>query len=157
QVLVVEPDDSRREEIQRLIDADDVQVVAPIDQREALTMLTKQRPDCVVINPAATTFVEQLADHGENGDGLAQLPVIVYGPPQHGDGEWSRLADSYALRQAGTPDRLLDLIVLFTHRTVRQLADDKRQMLIDLHDSDRILADKRVLIVDDDMRNIFAL
>src|SRR5262249_3213050 len=51
QVLVVEPDDSRREEIQRLIDADDVQVVAPIDQREALTMLTKQRPDCVVINP----------------------------------------------------------------------------------------------------------
>ena len=51
-----------------------------------------------------------------------------------------------------SPDRLLDLMVLFTHRTVRQLADDKRQMLVDLHDSDRILAGKKVLIVDDDMR-----
>jgi len=46
---------------------------------------------------------------------------------------------------------------LFTHRTVRQLADDQRRMLVELHDSDRILAGKKVLIVDDDMRNIFAL
>jgi HAMP domain-containing protein/signal transduction histidine kinase/CheY-like chemotaxis protein len=157
-VLVVEPDRSRREEIQELVGADDVQVVAPDDQREALTLLTKQRPDCVVVNPAATTFVEQLAAASrENGDSLAQLPLILYGQPQQGDGEWNRLADIYAVRQADSPNRLLDLIVLFTHRTVRQLSDDKRQMLIDLHDSDRILADKRVLIVDDDMRNIFAL
>jgi len=48
-------------------------------------------------------------------------------------------------------------MVLFTHRTIRQLSEEKRQMLVNLHDSDRILAGKKVLIVDDDMRNIFAL
>src|SRR4029079_13927159 len=87
----------------------------------------------------------------------SQLPVIVYGQQTDGDGIWNRLADTCTLRQVNSPDRLLDLMVLFTHRTVRQVDSDKRQMLIDLHDSDRILANKKVLIDDDDMRNIFAL
>ena len=56
-----------------------------------------------------------------------------------------------------SPERLLDLTALFPHRTVGQLPDDKRQMLLDLHESDQVLAGKKVLIVDDDMRNIFAL
>jgi len=48
-------------------------------------------------------------------------------------------------------------MLLFTHRTVSQLPEAKRQMLVDLHDSDQLLAGRKVLIVDDDMRNIFAL
>src|SRR4029079_3657811 len=87
----------------------------------------------------------------------SQLPVIVYGQQTDGDGAWNRLADPCTVRQVSSPDRLLDLMVLFTHRTVRQLADDKRQMLIDLHDSDRILTGKKVRVAGDDMRNIFAL
>jgi CheY-like chemotaxis protein len=93
----------------------------------------------------------------DNGHSSAQLPVIVYGPQSDGNGVWNRLADSCTLRHVNSPDRLLDLMVLFTHRTVRQLTEDKRQMLIDLHDSDQILVGKKVLLVDDDMRNIFAL
>jgi len=164
QVLVVEPDQSRRQEIMSLVAADDVQVAAADDHTKALELLSSAKPDCVVVNPTMTGFAERLAtrSHGNgssNGSGqtLSQLPVIVYGQPGEGDGVWNRLADSYTLRQASSPDRLLDLMVLFTHRTVRQLDSDKRQMLIDLHDSDRILANKKVLIVDDDMRNIFAL
>ena len=57
------------------------------------------------------------------------LPVIVYGPSATADGAWNRLADACTLRHVDSPDRLLDLTVLFTHRTVRQLAEDKRQML----------------------------
>src|SRR5204862_1333516 len=109
-------------------------------------------------NPAVTAVAERLAElKSENGHNLAQLPLIVYGQQPDGNGVWNRLADACTLRQATSPDRLLDLAVLFTHRTVRQLAEDKRKMLTDLHDSDRILAGKKVLLVDDDMRNIFAL
>jgi CheY-like chemotaxis protein len=158
QVLVVEPDKKRREEIKRLVAADDVLVATPDDGEQALELLAKQKPDCVVVNPSVTLVAEKLATvKNENGSSLSQLPVIVYGQQGEGDGVWNRLGDTCTLRQVNSPDRLLDLMVLFTHRTVRQLADDKRQMLIDLHDSDRILAGKKVLIVDDDMRNIFAL
>src|SRR5262245_11987803 len=158
QVLVVEPDKQRREEIKRLVAADDVLVATPDDGEQALELLARQKPDCVVVNPSVTVVAEKLATvKNENGSSLSQLPVIVYGQQGEGDGVWNRLGDTCTLRQVNSPDRLLDLMVLFTHRTVRQLADDKRQMLIDLHDSDRILAGKKVLIVDDDMRNIFAL
>jgi CheY-like chemotaxis protein len=156
----VEPDKTRREEITRLVAADDLQVSAPADAKEALRMLATQKPDCVVVNPTMTAVAEELAmSKSQNGDGngFSQLPVIVYGQQADGNGAWNRVADACTLRQVSSPDRLLDLMVLFTHRTVRQLAEDKRQMLIDLHDSDRILAGKKVLIVDDDMRNIFAL
>jgi CheY-like chemotaxis protein len=158
-VLVVEPDKTRREEIKQLVAADDVHVTAPDDHAEALKILAKQKPDCLVVNPSETAIAENLATtlKNENGHNTAQLPVIVYGPQPEGDGAWNRLGDTCTLRQVSSPNRLLDLMVLFTHRTVRQLAEDQRQMLVDLHDSDRILAEKKVLIVDDDMRNIFAL
>jgi CheY-like chemotaxis protein len=157
-VLVVEPDPERREEIKRLVAADDVQVAFPDDQDEALKILAQQKTDCLVVNPSETAIAEKLATmKNQNGHNMAQLPVIVYGPQHEGDGAWNRLGDTCTLRHVNSPDRLLDLMVLFTHRTVRQLADDKRQMLVDLHDSDQILAQKKVLIVDDDMRNIFAL
>jgi CheY-like chemotaxis protein len=157
-VLVVEPDTKRREEIKRLVASDDVLVAAADDADQALQLLEDQKPDCVVVNPALTAVAEKLATKkSENGNSLSQLPVIVYGQQLDGNGVWNRLADACTLRQVNSPDRLLDLMLLFTHRTVRQLAEDKRQMLVDLHDSDRILTGKKVLIVDDDMRNIFAL
>jgi HAMP domain-containing protein/signal transduction histidine kinase/CheY-like chemotaxis protein len=157
-VVVIEPDKKRREEILALVAADDVQVIAPADPAAALEYLSKDQPDCVVVNPSLTAIAERLtAVKHDNGHSSAQLPVIVYGPQSDGSGAWNRLADSCTLRHVNSSDRLLDLMVLFTHRTVRQLTEDKRQMLIDLHDSDQILAGKKVLLVDDDMRNIFAL
>ena len=92
---------------------------------------------------------------------LGPLPLIVYGAASGravGDnGVWNRLADVCTLRHVDSPERLLDLTMLFTHRNVAQLAEDKRSLLEALHDSDQALAGKKALIVDDDMRNIFAL
>jgi CheY-like chemotaxis protein len=160
QVLVVEPDAERCAEIRSLVASEDVVVEAASDEEAAIAFLAAGRPDCLVVNPAVSRLPERLTANGEsNGNGHArpQFPVIVYGRANGGDGGWSRLADTCILRQAESPDRLLDLTMLFTHRTVRELAEDKRQMLVNLHDSDRILHNKKVLIVDDDMRNIFAL
>jgi CheY-like chemotaxis protein len=160
EVLVVEPDEQRRLEIMNLVAGEDVKVEAVPDDEQAVAVLAKSKPDCVVVNPKVTRLAERLGASGDsNGNGhcLAQLPIIVYGRKTDGDGTWNRLADSCTLRQAESPDRLLDLTMLFTHRTVRELSEDKQKLLVDLHDSDRILASKKVLIVDDDMRNIFAL
>jgi CheY-like chemotaxis protein len=158
-VVVIEPDHERRQQIVDLVRADDVQVTAPQDTKAGLSLLDEQHPDCVVVGPTVTDVADRLVAIGKDkgGQGFARLPVIVYGPQTSGDGEWKRLADSCTVREVDSPQRLLDLMMLFTHRTIRQLSDDKRQMLVNLHDSDRILAGKKVLIVDDDMRNIFAL
>jgi CheY-like chemotaxis protein len=157
-VVVVEPDALRRREIVDLVAAEDVEVLTPTDSDAAVSLVTQRTPDCVVVHPAAGEFAEQLAAlHSGQGRGLSQLPVLVYGPAGDDGGVWNRVADACTLRRVESRERLLDLTMLFTHRTVAQLPPEKRQMLVDLHDSDKILAGKKALIVDDDMRNIFAL
>jgi CheY-like chemotaxis protein len=61
------------------------------------------------------------------------------------------------VRRAQSPERLLDLAAFCLHRDVSKLPEAAREQLIELHQSDKLLAGKKVLIVDDDMRNIFAL
>ena len=72
---------------------------------------------------------------------LGPLPLIVYGDGS-GNGNWNRLADACTLRHVDSPERLLDLAMLFTHRNVAQLGEDKRGMLERLHESDQVLAGK---------------
>jgi CheY-like chemotaxis protein len=123
-------------------------------------MLRERRVDCVVLNPATTEVAEALAgSDGPSGPAFGRLPVIIYGDGEliHDDGVWRRAAETCTVRHVHSPERLLDLTAFFLHRTVAKLPEGKRQMLLDLHQSDKILAGKKVLIVDDDMRNIFAL
>jgi len=101
-----------------------------------------------------------LADGDTVETAVARLPVIVFGdggPAADGTGDWKRLADTCTVRHVQSPDRLLDLTTFFLHRAVTNLPEGRRQVLMDLHQSDKLLAGKKVLIVDDDMRNIFAL
>src|SRR5204863_8101420 len=95
---------------------------------------------------------------GQRAQGLSRMPLRVYGEEEENDGgEWRGVGDTCTLRRVQSADRLLDYTVFFTHANVGRLTDDKRQILVDLHQSDKVLADRKVLIVDDDMRNIFAL
>jgi CheY-like chemotaxis protein len=160
-VIVVEPDARRRQKIVELVASDNVVVATPASSEAVLALLGQDPIDCVVVNPGVTALADELAaaSRDQRSRGMAQLPVIVYGNEQEhqADGAWNRVADTCTVRRVESPERLLDLMLLFTHGSVSQLPDDKRQMLADLHDSDRILSGKKVLIVDDDMRNIFAL
>jgi CheY-like chemotaxis protein len=156
-VLVVEPSTEQQQHIQGVLAAEDVDVTMVADPKAALGHLGDRLPDCLVVNPALTELAEDLARLASARDErLAPLPLIVYGSPA-GNGAWNRLGDACALRHVESPERLLDLAMLFTHRNVAQLDEDKRRMLQKLHESDQVLAGKKVLIVDDDMRNIFAL
>ena len=92
--------------------------------------------------------------------GLTDLPIIIYTGKdltQKEETELKRVADTIIVKDVRSPERLLDETALFLHRVEANLPEPKRQMLEQLHQTDPVLAGKKVLIVDDDMRNIFAL
>ena len=128
------------------------------DSGLATTQSTIFSSSRAVASPESRQLLSELAGRDDNADsGLSRLPVIVYGDEECDDRQWRRLSDACTVRRVQSPDRLLDFTAFFTHMNVARLPDDKRQILLDLHQSDKVLANRKVLIVDDDMRNIFAL
>jgi CheY-like chemotaxis protein len=90
----------------------------------------------------------------------SELPVVVFTGKELSPEEDARLhtlARSVVVKNVESPERLLDETALFLHRVVSELPADKRAMLDNLHSSDEHLAGRSVLVVDDDVRNIFAL
>ncbi len=160
-VLVVEPDASKLARIRDCIDLGDVAVSAVARADDALDALAAEAFDCLVLGPNVPDLTPAvLADRIRRAPGTGHLPVIVYGDGSsfrdEGDG-WKRLGASLTVRQVYSPERLLDQAALFLHCNIADLPDAKRRILEGLHCSDRVLPGKKVLIVDDDVRNIFAL
>jgi CheY-like chemotaxis protein len=89
-----------------------------------------------------------------------ELPIIIYTGKELSAAEETRLrkyAETIIIKDVKSPERLLDETALFLHRVEAKLPDQKRRMLEQLHNADAVFAGKRVLIVDDDVRNIFSL
>jgi CheY-like chemotaxis protein len=88
------------------------------------------------------------------------LPIIIYTGKELSEEEDTRLrmyADTIIVKDVKSPERLLDETALFLHRVEARLPEDKRKMLAQLHDADATIAGKNILVVDDDVRNIFSL
>ena len=123
--------------------------------------MQEQPFDCVVLDlrlPDMTGFdvLERLRDT----PALADLPVVVFTGKELSSEEDARLhtlARSVVVKGVESPERLLDETALFLHRVVADLPVEKQNMLDRLHRSDDALVGKKVLVVDDDVRNIFAL
>jgi signal transduction histidine kinase/DNA-binding response OmpR family regulator/HAMP domain-containing protein len=160
-LLVVEPDAARRDRILENLDAADVQVTAVPAGRAALQMLRERRVDCIVLNPQLPDLTPQaLAEEVGSGLSLPPLPLLVYGDGAGAtdeDGAWKRLGETFTVRRVHSPERLLDQVCFFLHRDMAKLPEAKRRVLEGLHASNKVLPGKKVLVVDDDMRNIFAL
>ena len=96
----------------------------------------------------------------KNNPKLRDLPVVVFTGRElsaEEDAQLHTLARSVVVKDVESPERLLDETALFLHRVVSELPDAKQQMIDRLHQSDEALAGRKVLVVDDDVRNIFAL
>jgi signal transduction histidine kinase/CheY-like chemotaxis protein/HAMP domain-containing protein len=157
-VLVVEHREDRREQMLGFLGAsEDVHIVTAADGEAAKTWLAEQQFDCVVVNPQVPRL-----DPGKLLAALetsSRCPVIVYGDAMTDDAAaWDVLARSNPrVRTVHSLERLLDQSALCLHRSVVQLPLEQQQILQDIYESSKPLAGKKVLIVDDDMRNIFAL
>jgi len=117
--------------------------------------------DCVVLDlrlPDMTGF--ELLELVEAEPALADVPVVVFTGKDLSADEEARLklaAKSIILKDVQSPERLLDETALFLHRVIADLPESKQQMIETLHQSDEPLQGRKVLVVDDDIRNIFAL
>jgi CheY-like chemotaxis protein len=128
---------------------------------EALEAIDRQPFDCMVLDlklPDMSGFdvLERMRDTQVSGD----LPVVVFTGKElssEEDSQLHSLARSVVVKGVESPERLLDETALFLHRVIDRLPPDKQKMLDRLHRSDEALAGKKVLVVDDDVRNIFAL
>jgi HAMP domain-containing protein/signal transduction histidine kinase/CheY-like chemotaxis protein len=159
-LLVVEPAPEARARLQARLADPEVLVTAVADGAHAVQVLTTRPTDCVVLGPGAGDCGAQLsaALDGRREHVHTRLPVIVYSEgAENGAAGWHRTADACTVRTAHSQDVLLDLATFFLHRPLAKLPDAQRQRLAELDRTDKILAARKVLIVDDDMRNIFAL
>jgi CheY-like chemotaxis protein len=160
-LLVVEDDEAQRKSIVELVGEDDVEITAVASAAEALELLKDHRFDCMVLDLGLRDMTGfQLLEQMKADATMQDLPIIIYTGKdlsQAEETQLKRLADTIIVKDARSPERLLDETALFLHRVESKLPDQKRKMLEQLHTSDAVFADKRILIVDDDVRNIFAL
>jgi CheY-like chemotaxis protein/signal transduction histidine kinase/HAMP domain-containing protein len=160
-LLVVEDEPAQQLSIRALLDYNDIDVDVVSTGHDALAAVKNQNYDCVVLDlrlPDMTGFelLEQLSD-SDTGN---ELPVVVFTGKDLSPEEDARLhmlARSVIVKDVESPERLLDETALFLHRVVGELPQEKQNMLDRLHRSDEALVGKKVLVVDDDVRNIFAL
>ncbi len=160
-LLVVEDDPAQRLSIQELIGGGDIHLTAVASGQDALAALQTALFDCVVIDlglPDISGF--DLIDRIRQEEALHNLPIIVYTAKDLTQQEVSRLnklAEAVIAKDVESLDRLLDETALFLHRVEEQLPGDKQERLRFLHQPEASLTGRKVLIVDDDVRNIFAL
>ena len=161
-LLVIEDNEEQRKAITELIGGEgDVEITGVSSGQEALEILRERRFDCMVLDlglPDMNGF--EFINRLKNELHVDDIPIVVYTGRELSkkeETELKRMAEAIIIKDVRSPDRLLDETALFLHRVESNLPEHKRQMIEQLHESDPVLAGKRALIVDDDMRNIYAL
>jgi HAMP domain-containing protein/signal transduction histidine kinase/DNA-binding response OmpR family regulator len=161
QVLHVQPDAEQRQIAVDLISGEDVQIVAAESAAEAVKLAAEMAFDLVVVScdiPDKRGF--DLIDELRELPNFADTPILVYTSRELTKKEeihLKRLSQTMVLKDVRSPQRLLDDVALFLHRPISAMPSNKRQMIEQLHQAGTILAAKKALIVDDDIRNIFAM
>lgn len=160
-LLIVEDDEIQRRSIMELIGHDDVAITAVSSGREALEELRKQKYDCMVLDLMLDDMNGfELLDQIRDDEKLNDLPIIIYTGKDLDTKEETRLrkyAESIIIKDVRSPERLLDETTLFLHRVEANLPEDKRKILQKLHNKEELFDGKKILLVDDDIRNVFAL
>ncbi len=160
-LLVAVGDEQHRNNVLDLIGNGDVHTKAVASGKDAIAALKKKRYDCIVLDINLPDIpVADLLEAIQGFDLTYDVPVIIYGMdelPQQEQERLKSLALKGIVKEVRTPERLFDETALFLHRVVSKLPEERRQMLDKLYLSADSLAGKKVLVVDDDVRNIFAL
>jgi CheY-like chemotaxis protein/signal transduction histidine kinase/HAMP domain-containing protein len=161
ELLVVEDDPREQTSVVELLGHDDVNITTAGTGAEALGFLRSRPFDCVVLDlklPDMSGFDLLTEIQGE--ESLKDMPIVVFTGREltaEEEAELRKKAKSIVVKGVRSPERLLDETALFLHRMVEKLPPAKQRMLESLHDTDDALLGRKVLVVDDDVRNIFAL
>jgi CheY-like chemotaxis protein len=160
-LLIVEDNDIERQAIAELLDYKDIEIVTVATGGEAIDALARSAFDCMVLDlrlPDMTGFELLARLHAEPT--LANIPVVIFTGKEltaTEQAQLKRMAKSIVMKDVKSPERLLDQTALFLHRVIADLPKEKQAVLAHIHGSNEALRGRKVLVVDDDARNIFAL
>ncbi len=160
-LLVVEDDEVQRQAMVELIGNGDVQTTQAASGKEALTLIRTQVFDCIIVDLGLpdVSGVEFLRRMKED-EAITEIPIIVYtGKELTHDEEAiiNEYAEKIIIKGARSVEKLVDETTLFLHRVEADLPEEKRKMIRVLHDRESVFAGKKILVVDDDMRNVYAI
>ncbi len=160
-LLIVEDNQVLRSSLVEFIAHPDVRVVAVGTGREALEQLSSHHFDCMVLDLGLSDISGfDLMEQIKTNRKLQTLPVIIYTGKDLSKTDEQRLkhyAESIVIKNVRSMERLYDETALYLHRRHADLPPDKQQLIEKLHNPEAAFAGKQILLVDDDMRNIFAL
>jgi CheY-like chemotaxis protein len=158
-LLLVEDDERQTANIRELIGNGDVETTVVSSGGDALAAIRTRKFDCVILNPGVRDVCsEELIEQIKRSDPSRMLPVVIYARGETRPEEAARLTpltQAFPVKDVRSPERLLDETALLLHREVARLPEKQRRMLEALHEG--VLDGKKVLLVDDDIRNIFAM
>ncbi|MGI2034211.1 response regulator [Rhizobium panacihumi] len=160
-VLIVEDNEVQREAVAKLLTSHEVETVSAGTAAECLTLLKEQTFDCMVLDlslPDASGYSLLETISGDSSHSFP--PVIVYtGRVLSADEEQRlrRYSKSIIIKGAKSPERLLDEVSLFLHQVVSELPDEQQKMIRKARNRDALMEGRRILIVEDDVRNVYAL
>ena len=160
-ILVVEDDDVHRESTVRLLAGDDIELIAVGTAADALRELGASTFDCMVLDltlpdRSGLELLEEMSQQEQ----YSFPPVIVYtgrSLTREQEQQLRRFSQSIIVKGARSPERLLDEVTLFLHQVEAKLPPERQRMLRDARHREAVFEGRRVLIVEDDVRNIFAL
>ncbi|CAI8724259.1 Histidine kinase [Pseudomonas sp. IT-196MI5] len=160
-VLLVEDDDLQRDSIARLIGDDDIEITAVGLAQAALDLLRTSVFDCMIIDLKLPDMLgNDLLKRMSTEDLCSFPPVIVYtgrNLTRDEEAELRKYSRSIIIKGARSPERLLDEVTLFLHKVESRLSQERQKMLKVARSRDKVFEGRKVLLVDDDVRNIFAL
>ncbi|ALK98339.1 chemotaxis protein CheY [Massilia sp. WF1] len=160
-VLLVEDDERQRESVVRLIADSDVEIAAVGSGEEALKLLRTQIFDCMIIDLKLPDMQGNELLQAMSLEELCSFPpVIVYtgrNLTREEEAELLKYSRSIIIKGARSPERLLDEVTLFLHKVESQLSSERQTMLKSVRGRDRVFEGRTILLVDDDVRNVFAL
>lgn len=160
-ILLVEDDALQRDSIARLIGDDDIEITAVGFAQDALDLLRDNVYDCMIIDLKLPDMLgNDLLKRMSTEEICAFPPVIVYtgrNLTRDEETELLKYSRSIIIKGARSPERLLDEVTLFLHKVESQLSNERQKMLKTARSRDKVFEGRRILVVDDDVRNIFAL
>ncbi len=160
-LLLVEDDVVTRDSLKKLLGNGDVEYVETGSGKEALEIIRSRPIDCIILDLRLPDFSGfTLLDKLDADPELHKPPVIVYTGQEltrEQNEHLMKYAETVIVKGIKSEERLLDETALFLHRVVADLPDKKQQIIRNLYERDDIFVGKTILLVDDDVRNAFAL
>ncbi|NRR30606.1 response regulator [Oxalobacteraceae bacterium] len=161
QLLIVEDDANEALSLVALLSERNVELTVASSGAEAIALLEAGHFDCMVLDLGlADMSGEALLDHMQGMEQARRIPVIIHSGRDLNHAQeraLQRHAESIIIKGARSPERLLNEVTLFLHMVESQLEPERQQMIRTAIDREAMLEGRRVLIVDDDMRNLFSL